>query len=303
MQEAGLSQALAGSIWTFGEVEFDEVRWCLRVAGAPVALEPKPLRILSMLLRRAGEVVTRDDLLAELWPGTPVVDKAVTNAVGKLRQALGPDGVNCISTVPKLGYRLMAEVQRQGAVAEARPSVAEEPAEAPHTDAPVAVAPEVPQDMPAAARPYNPPRAARWRDALRQGEQLRRVSAGLALLLMGLGFCGALGWEARQAQRTADAERRITHALQLRLLGAMAQAGLVDEAQREVEALRARLPEDDADIQAEASRVQQRVLALRSQGAAAATVPALGRLSAADLFIPPPPARQRDSETLLQAAR
>ena len=44
--------------WRFGGVEFDESRRELRVAGLPVEMEHKPLEVLSLLLRHAGEVVT-----------------------------------------------------------------------------------------------------------------------------------------------------------------------------------------------------------------------------------------------------
>ena len=46
--------------WRFGTVEFDEARRELRVAGLAVDIEHKPLEVLSLLLRHAGEAVTKD---------------------------------------------------------------------------------------------------------------------------------------------------------------------------------------------------------------------------------------------------
>src|SRR5690606_28723635 len=71
--------------WTFGEAEFDEGRWQLRVRGEPVDLERRPLEVLQYLLRHAGEAVTKDELLAAAWSGRVVVEAVLTNAIGKLR--------------------------------------------------------------------------------------------------------------------------------------------------------------------------------------------------------------------------
>lgn len=51
-------------------------------------MECKPLEVLSELLRHAGDVVTKDELLERVWAGRIVVKGALTNAIGKLRPAL-----------------------------------------------------------------------------------------------------------------------------------------------------------------------------------------------------------------------
>ena len=56
-QGVGAGHAGKAYCWTFGNAEFDEARWQLRVAGQDVELEHKPLEVLQYLLRHAGEAV------------------------------------------------------------------------------------------------------------------------------------------------------------------------------------------------------------------------------------------------------
>jgi len=98
-------------IWRFAGAEFDEASWTLRVAGAPVALEGKPLELLHELLLRAGEVVTKDEILDSVWPGVTVVEGSLATAISKLRKALGEAGGEVIATVPRVGYRLVVPVE------------------------------------------------------------------------------------------------------------------------------------------------------------------------------------------------
>lgn len=100
-------------LWRFGDVLFDEGRWELRVGNTLVEIEPKPLEILGLLLRHAGEVVTKEELLAFLWPGVIVVEKALTNAVSKLRRAIGDNEQRTIVTVHRIGYRFTAPATRK----------------------------------------------------------------------------------------------------------------------------------------------------------------------------------------------
>ena len=99
--------------WRFGNVVFDEGRWELRVGGAVAEIEPKPLEMLGLLLRHAGEVVTKEELLAFVWPGVIVVEKALTNAIGKLRRAIGDTDQKIIVTVHRIGYRFTAPATRK----------------------------------------------------------------------------------------------------------------------------------------------------------------------------------------------
>ncbi len=109
------------SRWRGPGFELDEPTLELRVGGQLVALEPKPLELLMLLLRHAGEVVTKDELFDALWTGRVVVDSVLTSCVGKLRQALGDDGHRLVRTVHGYGYRLVAEVRREWPAVPAAP--------------------------------------------------------------------------------------------------------------------------------------------------------------------------------------
>lgn len=98
-------------LWKFAGAEFDEASWALRVDGQTVALEGKPLEVLHELLLRAGEVVTKDEILDAVWPGVIVVEGSLTTAISKLRKALGERQDNIIETVPRVGYRLTCSVK------------------------------------------------------------------------------------------------------------------------------------------------------------------------------------------------
>jgi TolB-like protein/DNA-binding winged helix-turn-helix (wHTH) protein/Tfp pilus assembly protein PilF len=80
--------------------------------GDEVRLEPKVMSVLVYLARHRGQVVTRNELESGVWTGMVVGYDAVTNAVIKLRRALGDDSraPRVIETISKQGYRLIAEV-------------------------------------------------------------------------------------------------------------------------------------------------------------------------------------------------
>lgn len=98
--------------YRFGSAAFDESRFELRIDGAPVEVQRKPLEILSVLLARPGEVVTKEELLDGVWLGRPTVENVLANAVAKLRAALGADNAARIVTVPRVGYRFDGPLER-----------------------------------------------------------------------------------------------------------------------------------------------------------------------------------------------
>src|SRR5215472_6043515 len=84
---------------------------------APVAIGSRGLDILGMLIERAGEIVSKNEIIAAVWPGTVVEDSNLTVQVSALRRALQhkrPTG-RCIQTVPRRGYRFAAPVTRGAA--------------------------------------------------------------------------------------------------------------------------------------------------------------------------------------------
>jgi DNA-binding winged helix-turn-helix (wHTH) protein/TolB-like protein len=76
-------------------------------AGAPVPLGRKALELLSVLAKGEGALVTKDELMAAVWPKAVVEDNAIQVHVTALRKALGEDA-ELLSTVHGLGYRLVA---------------------------------------------------------------------------------------------------------------------------------------------------------------------------------------------------
>jgi eukaryotic-like serine/threonine-protein kinase len=98
--------------YSFGTAEFDEARMELRVAGLPVDVEHRALQVLAYLLRHAGEVVTKEELLQEVWAGRITVEKVLPNAITKLRRALGEANAALVSTLARVGYRLDGTVTR-----------------------------------------------------------------------------------------------------------------------------------------------------------------------------------------------
>ena len=86
----------------------------LRKAGVRVPLQEQPFRVLSLLLERPGEVVTREELQTRLWPADTYVgfDEGINTAIRKLRSAFGDSAENprFIETLPRRGYRFIAPV-------------------------------------------------------------------------------------------------------------------------------------------------------------------------------------------------
>ena len=114
--------------YRFGLFQIDPDSGKLLRQGA-ARLHEQSLRVLCLLLERAGDIVTREELRQSLWPeGTYVEFEGSLNAILKrLRFALGDDADNpvFIETVPRRGYRFIAPVERE------QPSVNETPAKAP----------------------------------------------------------------------------------------------------------------------------------------------------------------------------
>jgi non-specific serine/threonine protein kinase len=98
--------------YRFDDAEFDAARVELRVAGARVELEQRPLQVLALLLRHVDEVVPRQQFFDQVWEGRPTVDNVLANAVAKLRKALGAAAGARLVNVPRVGYRMRGPVER-----------------------------------------------------------------------------------------------------------------------------------------------------------------------------------------------
>src|SRR5262245_34054539 len=99
----------------FGVFDLDLSTHELRKRGNRVKLQEQPFQVLVLLLERQGEVVTREELRAKLWPGDTFVDfdHGLGSAINKLREALGESAQSphFIETLPRRGYRFIAPVE------------------------------------------------------------------------------------------------------------------------------------------------------------------------------------------------
>jgi DNA-binding winged helix-turn-helix (wHTH) protein/Tol biopolymer transport system component len=99
----------------FGEFETDLFSGEIRKAGRRIKLQDQPFKVLQILLENPGQVVSREELQARIWPEESFgdFDHAMNVAVGKLRTALGDSAENpsFIETVPRRGYRFVAVLE------------------------------------------------------------------------------------------------------------------------------------------------------------------------------------------------
>ena len=168
----------------FGIFEVDLSAGELRKSGSRIRLQEQPFQILAMLLERPGQVITREESRAKLWPSDTFVDfeHGVNSGVARLREALGDsaDSPRYVETLPRRGYRLIVSVE--GVSQRPAPPVAANgenggaAARPPQANAPSAaavVAPHATAAIPAAA----PAARFRW----------RRSAALAAAALAGIG--------------------------------------------------------------------------------------------------------------------
>src|ERR1051326_4205048 len=107
-------QVPARTTYRFGVFEVDERTGELRKQGRSLKLRGRPFDILVLLLRRGGDVSTRDELRQQLWPADTFVDfdHGLNSAMNRLRDALGDSAENprFIETLPRRGYRFIAPI-------------------------------------------------------------------------------------------------------------------------------------------------------------------------------------------------
>jgi DNA-binding winged helix-turn-helix (wHTH) protein/TolB-like protein/Tfp pilus assembly protein PilF len=113
--------------YRFGPFRLDPRERLLYCHGQPVPLTPKALETLGVLVQRHGRLVTKDDLLREVWPDVVVEENNLAQHISMLRRTLaqaGGDG-SFIETVPKRGYRFVAPVVEESAPRAAAPPAIE----------------------------------------------------------------------------------------------------------------------------------------------------------------------------------
>ncbi|HEY3146741.1 MAG TPA: winged helix-turn-helix domain-containing protein, partial [Dongiaceae bacterium] len=97
----------------FGDCEIDAAGFTLRRSGAPCEVEPQVLELLLYLVRNPDRLITKDDLIAQVWHGRIVSDTTITSRIKSARQAIGDDGTQqkFIRTVHGRGVRFIGAVK------------------------------------------------------------------------------------------------------------------------------------------------------------------------------------------------
>jgi len=108
----------------FGGFELDPKSGELWKDGEIVKLPPQPFKVLAMLARRNGQVVTRNELREQIWSGDTFVDfdQGLNFCIRRIREALGDDAdaPRFVETLPRRGYRFLMPIEGSKAAAEAR---------------------------------------------------------------------------------------------------------------------------------------------------------------------------------------
>ncbi len=111
----------------FGLFELDLKAGQLSKNGTKIRLPQQPLQLLSVLLERPGEILTREELRQRLWPSDVFVDfdHGLNKSIQKLRDALGDsaDSPRYIETIPRVGYRFIAPVNNGSRPPEQEPNI------------------------------------------------------------------------------------------------------------------------------------------------------------------------------------
>jgi len=104
--------------YRFGVFEADAATGELRRQGMRIKLNAQPFQVLLLLLGRAGQLLTREEIARELWPDGTFVDyeHGVNSAVNRIREALGDTASSprFVETLARRGYRFVAPVERIG---------------------------------------------------------------------------------------------------------------------------------------------------------------------------------------------
>src|SRR5438270_5266400 len=104
-----------GNILRFEAFELDSASGELRRQGDRVKLPPQPFRVLELLVRRSGEVVTRSDIRERVWCDDTFVDfeQGLNFCIRQIREALGDTAgaPKFIETLPRRGYRFLIPVE------------------------------------------------------------------------------------------------------------------------------------------------------------------------------------------------
>jgi len=116
---------MAGEVRRFGDFQFDPRTGELFRGGEKIELQNQPARVLELLTRRPGELLTREELRDAVWGGVTHVDfdRSLNFCIRRIRMALGDSTRQpaYLETLPRRGYRFLAAVTvRAGAAGKSR---------------------------------------------------------------------------------------------------------------------------------------------------------------------------------------
>jgi TolB-like protein/DNA-binding winged helix-turn-helix (wHTH) protein/tetratricopeptide (TPR) repeat protein len=106
-------------MYSFDEFHFDPPNGLFR-NDKSVALEPQAIRLLEVLIRHRNRIVTKEDLIEEIWDGRAITDAALNTRIRSVRRSLGDTATTSkyIKTFPKRGFQFVASVSTEGAPAD-----------------------------------------------------------------------------------------------------------------------------------------------------------------------------------------
>lgn len=102
----------AARIYRFADVEIDAARCCLRRNGEECHLRAQTFRVFIYLIEERGRVVSKDELIRQVWQETAVGDDSLTQCIKEIRKTLDDNAHHprFIKTIPKIGYRFIASI-------------------------------------------------------------------------------------------------------------------------------------------------------------------------------------------------
>jgi DNA-binding winged helix-turn-helix (wHTH) protein len=186
----------------FGVFELDFSTGELRKSGVRLRLQGQPVQVLTLLLERAGDIVTREELRQKLWASDTFVDfdHSLNTAINKVREALGDSAASprFVETLARRGYRFIAPVQSP-VQAPVEPTATISTAQS--TEAPTGDGGTIP-----AALPRPEPETAPLHPELEVPIPRRGLTRGLFALIQIMYLCFYLAalFRLREVQRIAD---------------------------------------------------------------------------------------------------
>ena len=106
-------EKLQRQILSFNGFTLDLARGCLLARDLEVKLRPKSFEVLKYLVENSGRLVSKDELIAAVWPATSVTDDSLVQCLIEVRRALNNSGQQMIKTVPRRGYIFEPDVVRR----------------------------------------------------------------------------------------------------------------------------------------------------------------------------------------------